>query len=179
MVRRAARVAVGRDLHWGGADSGRVSVGESMKEINLTQNKVALVDDEDFAYLSQFTWRYSCGYARRRLPLLKGTRFKDLFLHREILRIPFGKEVDHINHNSLDNRKHNLRFVTRSQNIQNSKLRKDNTSGVKGVHWFAPANLWTASLMTNGVTKMTYHSSKEEAINAACQMRRSIGVPNV
>ncbi|GAH20073.1 unnamed protein product, partial [marine sediment metagenome] len=44
-------------------------------------------------------------------------------------------QIDHINRDGLDNRKCNLRPCTNSQNQKNSKLRKDNKSGLRGVRW--------------------------------------------
>ena len=54
-------------------------------------------------------------------------------MHREILNTPKGMHTDHINHDGLDNRKCNLRICTNSQNQANCHLRKDNTTGHKGV----------------------------------------------
>lgn len=58
---------------------------------------------------------------------------KSVLLHRYIMKYPLNKMVDHINHNTLDNRQENLRECTNSQNQANAKLRKDNISGYKGV----------------------------------------------
>ncbi len=54
-------------------------------------------------------------------------------MHREIMKAPKDKFVDHINGNTLDNRKDNLRLVTHTENLRNSKLNKRNTTGYKGV----------------------------------------------
>jgi len=59
------------------------------------------------------------------------------------------KMVDHINHNKKDNRIENLRAATNTQNQQNSKLRKDNVSGVKNVHWHSPTQKWRVCLRVN------------------------------
>lgn len=60
---------------------------------------------------------------------------------------PDGKETDHINHNCLDNRRANLRFVTSSQNSMNSRLRINNTTGFKGVS--RKRNGWGAQIQFN------------------------------
>lgn len=98
-----------------------------MKEIQLTQGKVAIVDDDDYPMLMQYTW---CAH-----------RFKDTIfyaetagsvrMHRLIMNAPKGMQVDHINHNTLDNRKCNLRLCTNSQNQMNR--RTSSKSGYLGV----------------------------------------------
>ena len=59
------------------------------------------------------------------------------------------KMVDHINHNKTDNRIENLRAATNTQNQQNSRLRKDNASGVKNVHWHSSTKRWRVVLRVN------------------------------
>ena len=66
----------------------------------------------------------------------KGTNY---LVHRVAWFLAKGeqppKEIDHINNDKLDNRIENLRGVTRNQNQHNSKIYKNNKSGVKGVYW--------------------------------------------
>jgi len=97
-----------------------------MKEIKLSQlgkNKgkfVALVDDEDYEYLNQFRWSASKQgtriYAKRYSKIKNEKR-----MHRLIMNTPDGMEVDHIDHNGLNNQKSNLRICNRSQNSANKK----------------------------------------------------------
>lgn len=75
--------------------------------------------------------------------------FKDLLLHRVVLGAKKGQFVDHINGNKLDNRRQNLRLCNQSQNGANTKMRKNNTSGYKGVTWITTANKWKAQIMIN------------------------------
>lgn len=75
----------------------------------------ALVDEDDFEYLSQFIWTYSQGYARRS-KRRKEPDARNLSMHRIVMDCPDGLTVDHINFNKLDNRKENLRIVTMKQN---------------------------------------------------------------
>lgn len=100
----------------------------AMKEIPLTQGKVALVDDEDFEGLIHYKWypikTLSNCYAARNIPKSKG---KIIYMHRAILNPPSNMQIDHINGNGLDNRKENLRVVTNRENQQNlrdSPIRK-------------------------------------------------------
>jgi len=58
--------------------------------------------------------------------------------------------IDHIDGDPLNNRIENLRECTLSQNSQNSKMRADNTSGVKGVHWDKNSKKWITQIQTNG-----------------------------
>ena len=69
-------------------------------------------------------------------------------LHRWIMKTPDDLKVDHINHDTLDNARSNLRNVTSSVNSQNRRLHKGNTSGFRGVHW--GDGKWQASIWTNG-----------------------------
>jgi len=104
-----------------------------MKKIKLTQNKYALVDDEDYENLNKYKWCVSTlGYAVRAKIINDKKRIE--WMHRVINKTPLGMDTDHINGNKLDNQKINLRSVTRSQNCINKPLMKNNTSGFKGVY---------------------------------------------
>lgn len=88
------------------------------KEIELSQGRVAIVDDKDYEWLSQWEWTYqgrNCGtgYAYRM------AHCKHVLMHRLILAAPGGLEVDHINGDGLDNTRNNLRLCTREQNAAN------------------------------------------------------------
>lgn len=78
---------------------------------------------------------------------------KFLLVHRVIFAIVNGhvpEQVDHINGNKLDNRPANLRAATHAENQRNARIRKANTSGVKGVSWLAPRSKWQARCKVNG-----------------------------
>lgn len=134
------------------------------KEINLSQGKVAIVDDADFAELSRSKWFVTAnGYAIRniRTGLLKYTNET---MHRVIMNPPAGMDVDHINGNKLDNRRANLRICTRSQNLRNSAAHSDNASGFKGVSWFKPAQRWKARIWVDNKEKhLGYFDTPEAA----------------
>jgi len=78
---------------------------------------------------------------------------KKMYLnHRLIFLMHYGylpEFIDHIDGNRLNNNIENLRASTRAENNRNAKLRKDNTSGVKGVNWHSQANKWQVMLMVN------------------------------
>jgi hypothetical protein len=94
-----------------------------MKTINLTQGQVALVDDEDYDFLMQWKWyatrgRRECFYAvRNRTKTNKGRGL--IKMHREIMQTPNELEVDHIDHNGLNNQRYNLRNCTKKENGKN------------------------------------------------------------
>lgn len=108
-----------------------------MKLIPLSQNKYAKVDDEWFDLVTRYgRWYYNDGYA---ITYRKGRRIR---MHRLIMRAKQGQRIDHRNHNTLDNRKANLRFSTLTQNNCNRSKGRNNTSGYIGVvqdpttgHW--------------------------------------------
>jgi hypothetical protein len=79
-----------------------------------------LVSDEDYDRVNAIRWHMSSnGYAvnRNRDNGIK----KTIRAHRFIMNAPIGMDVDHINHNRIDNRRSNLRVCTRSQNLHNKE----------------------------------------------------------
>ena len=120
----------------------------------------AIVDDDVAEELSKYRWHCdSHGYACRSVnfPRPRTKRELHIQMHREVLRlagvnIPKGYEVDHINHDPLDNRMCNLRIVTPSQNRQNQSIRAGGTSRYKGVCWHKGAGKWQAQIHHNGKT---------------------------
>ena len=115
------------------------------KRILLGDDKFAIVDDADYGWLSQYNWQgANVGYAMR--CTLCGCRSnKRIYMHREIMGFPDG-EIDHRNGNKLDNRRCNLRICTSSQNKANTKRRRDNTSGYKGVVFHKASGKWMAKM---------------------------------
>lgn len=131
--------------------------------IPLTQGKSAMVDDEDYDWLNQWKWHFAQGYASRNSGSVLGLR-KAIRMHREILRTPKGMDTDHINGNTLDNRRKNLRICTRAQNNTNTRVRKDNTSGFRGVTWHTYTRKWEAQININGKhTHLGLFKTPEEA----------------
>lgn len=113
-----------------------------MKKIKLTRGKFALIDDEDKEKVASFNW-YSLksGYPVRDEWLGCGKK-RMVYMHRFIMDAPAGMVVDHINGKKHDNRKGNLRIVTQVENAWNSKIRKDNKSGYRGVSWDKVKGKW-------------------------------------
>ena len=126
------------------------------KTIPLTQGKVAIVDEHNYAWLNQFKWyaenHNGRWYAARKVRLSNGKWFTQ-YMHREIMGVTDpAVEIDHIalgSESGLDNRESNIRIATPSQNACNAGLRKHNTSGFKGVMWHKRAGKWSARIAAN------------------------------
>jgi hypothetical protein len=107
-----------------------------MKEIPLTQGKVALVDDEDYERLNKYKWHAhkhrNNFYAYRNTPRENGKQ-TNMIMHRVVLGISDRSMVDHRDGDGLNNQKYNLRPCTNSQNMCNAVAHKRNPSGYKGV----------------------------------------------
>lgn len=126
-----------------------------MKYIQLSQNQQAIVDKEDFEWLNQKRW-YAKGpdsHPEAYRAIWEKGKQTNILMHREILNAPDGVEVDHVNRNSLDNRRSNLRLCSHSENGMNRKLQSNSTSGFKGVSWKADKRKWRASIKKDGRQK--------------------------
>jgi hypothetical protein len=121
-----------------------------MREILLTQGEVALVDDEDYDFLNQFNWHvqkkktvsYAIGH---KTECRKRTTIR---MHREIMKEKLtGKlQVDHIDHNGLNNQKSNLRIVTNRENLMNLKNKQFHSSIYTGVTFSKRDKLYKARM---------------------------------
>ena len=146
-----------------------------MKTITLTHNLETMVDDEDYNWLNQWKWHASRSrsgfYAARHSPRKHYKRYT-ILMHREILGLSQDdqRKGDHKNGNTLDNRRQNLRPVTHAENMQNAKTPRNNTSGLKGVHWHKQAQRWRVRIM---VKRKLIHvgtfTNKDKAYAAYCE----------
>ncbi len=128
-----------------------------MALLALSNGLSAIVDDQDAPEALKYNWhgesRKRGGptvYAYRHIRRPDGRKGVQR-LHRFIWERMGGAQtpdVDHRNRNALDNTRNNLRAATRKQNSVNSSLRKDNTSGYRGVSFVA--NLWRAGIQISG-----------------------------
>lgn len=139
-----------------------------VKRILLSQSKVALVDDRDFEWLSQWKWHAHCGPSGKWYALRwdgpKGRRVLRR-MHREIAAICGMREVDHKDLDGLNNQRHNLRPCSHSQNAANRAAYKINTSGFKGVFWHPKNRTWFAQIRVNKRAK--YLGCFEDKVQAA------------
>ena len=96
-----------------------VTVGGELAHVELTRGAVAVIDAADAAEVGKSLWCLDEGYATTNLTTDRGQ--EKLSLHRFLLSAPIDVEVDHVNGNTLDNRRSNLRLCTRSENARNSR----------------------------------------------------------
>lgn len=120
--------------------------------IMLCSNKEVLIDKEDYEKIKNKRWYSSNNYCSDN---------KGLFLHRFIMKAKKGQIVDHINGNKLDNRKSNLRFVTKSQNAQNRKC--------KGITYDKTRKKWSVYIVAN---KKRYYIGRYETECEALEARK-------
>lgn len=128
---------------------------EEYKLIPITQGKFVKVSNEDFERLKGINWQVmSKGYVKNDTVGL---------MHRYIMNAPPELHVDHINHDTLDNRKSNLRLATRPQNMANQRSRKV-TSIYKGVSWDKERNKWRSVIgARENYLMIGRYDSEEEA----------------
>lgn len=119
-----------------------------------------LYDDEDEALVKQYTWCLS-----KRGYIITSVNRRKVCLHRMILPIDSGFDIDHINGNKLDNRRSNLRVCTHQQNCFNQKKRCTNTSGYIGVSKMKRVNRYEAYINLSG--KKIYIGLYDTALEAA------------
>jgi hypothetical protein len=155
----------------------RVWYGCAFRRIKLENiNKHAMVDIDDFYKLSKYRWwcrkpdRQHCVMS---LILHNGIVHR-LYMHREVMKEKVGLEhwnkndkyiIDHINRNSLDNTRANLRFATPSQSNMNRGRYKNAGSKYKGIHYKKREGKWWARITVNG--KRKYLGSFKNEIDAA------------
>jgi AP2-like factor (euAP2 lineage) len=112
-----------------------------------SKGRYALVDDEDYEYLSQFRW--VCTHQDY---VTSRKENRTILMHREILGLSPGQEiVDHVNHDTLDNRRANLRISTVQENARNQLPQQNRkmASPYKGVQWSKRLGLWVASIVVD------------------------------
>lgn len=131
--------------------------------IPLTKNKEAKFSPIDFPKICQYKWCYSSGYATAWI------NKRVVFMHRFIMNAPENMEVDHINHDTLDNTRSNLRLCTRMENGRNRKLSKNNKSGFHGVSYLTTEKRikrWVAAIRTNNGRKTIgrFYTATEAAL---------------
>lgn len=116
------------------------------KEIQLTQGKVAIVDDHQYERASQLKWwakldkKNGFWYAHSRY------NGKAISLHRFLTNAPSGMVIDHKDRDGLNCTDENMRICTHGQNMFNKIKPINNTSGYKGVVWNKQNKKWAAQI---------------------------------
>lgn len=138
---------------------------DKMKEIKLSSEKIAIVDDVDYERLSGFHWYFDGRYAAKSLWNRETKKETKIYMHKLIVTVERNQFVDHINGNKLDNRRENLRVVSKQQNNMNQSTQtRTKHSKYKGVSWDKSRNKWVAYCKKDG--KMNYlgrFNNEEEA----------------
>lgn len=133
-----------------------------MKEILLTQNKVALIDDEDWELVKNYKWSAQKGKNDTFYAVTTIT----VPMHQLIMGIK-DQAIDHINGNGCDNQKINLRTATSQQNSFNRRKRSGCSSLYKGVCWSKKAKKWRAYLTKDQhYLSLGYFKDEKEAARA-------------
>lgn len=148
-----------------------------MKKIELSQGQYAIVDDEDYDVLNQ--WKWCADYCKsgkkfyaKRTCYLNGK--KRIRMHRFVTNTTDRNiEVDHINGNSLDNRKSNLRPCSKSRNQQNRNKTINNKSGYKGVAWHKISKKWIVRI---GVNSIKIHIGRYDCVKEAARAYNSAAI---
>jgi hypothetical protein len=148
----------------------RLRFGYPFRQIPLTQGKFAIVDPNDYYWLTKYHWyAYHSAltwYAHRAVNS-NGKR-SVISMHRQIMPLSNGLLVDHANCNGLDNRKANLRPATHAENCHNRRKYSTPTSSqFKGVRWHKHNKKWVASIIFNHQNfPLGYFDSEIEAAKA-------------
>ena len=147
-----------------------------MRDLALTQGKVALVDDADYERVGAFKWsarqekrRPHCWYAVRTIHKSKKiSKAKTVYLHRVILDPLDGFDVDHKDGDGLNCQRSNLRVATRSQNNMNRAVKAPNKTGYTGIEVKRDRpSPYVARIHVNGRTiRSPAFATLEEAVTA-------------
>lgn len=140
-----------------------------MKEILLSQGKIALIDDEDFEIVNRYKWyankHRSTFYARTNVRVGYKKRI-NIKMHRLILNLTDQNIIiDHVDGNGCNNQKDNLRICTNSQNQANRPKRKYSIALYKGISQSnSKKGGWRAQIKINGrVKSLGYFNTQEQA----------------
>lgn len=139
--------------------------GNSFIRISLSDGSYALVDKQDYEKVKNYRWlKKSNGYAVTTIynPIRK--KSDHVYMHRLVNNTPSGYETDHINGDRCDNRAHNLRSVTASQN----QLNRNALSGVYQNGTYQNGDIkYGAGIQINRKTIfLGYYRTYEEALGA-------------
>jgi len=154
-----------------------VKVFEDYAEVVLTKGLLSIIDLEDVEKVSSRNWcAHRAGgkfYAVSNGQVHES--FKKMYLHRFILGAESELKVDHINGDSLDNRRENLRFASVSENLFNRGKTSKNRSGYKGVFWSQEKGRWKAEVGAHGKKHhVGYFQSAEDAYEAYKNLAESL-----
>lgn len=146
-----------------------------MKTLKISSKKYGelevLLDDDDYERIQKDfnNMKWCVSKCRNGLYAQKRTNKGKVYLHRYITGNTKGV-VDHINHNTLDNRKENLRVVSNADNIRNGVVRTNNKTGVNGVYFRKDRNKYIAKIKVN---YKSIHLGNFNTLEEAAKVRRN------
>jgi hypothetical protein len=155
-----------------------IRIEDGIAYVALTKGYTAIIDAEDVPLVDSYNWHaqvdssavYAVSNYRQ-----AGVNRRKIFLHRLIADPKPGEEVDHADHDGLNNRRANLRNCTRPQNLWNRPRQRNNTSGYKGVCWHKGARKWVAKVRVEGTMKnLGVFDDPEDAHVAYCEAVKSL-----
>lgn len=135
------------------------------------------IDIEDIEKIKYYKWQIRKSgklFYIQSHQLINQNERKTIQLHRLIMNCPKDKIIDHINHDTLDNRKINLRICTYQQNNQNKQLCCKNSSGYRGVSYDTNNKRWTGQISINKKNIRKHFKTKEEANEWVSNKRKEL-----
>ena len=156
-----------------------VRIEGNIAYVPLSQGREAIIDAADAESVGQFNWHcavtHGIAYAVRNEVRPCGTK-RPQYMHRFLLGLPIGLQIDHANGDGLDNRRSNISAVEASQNQRNKRTGRNNTSGVQGVCYARRDAVWMAYIKVNGKGIVLGHfKTFEAAVAARKQAERELG----
>ena len=143
-------------------------------EVQVNNNKIMLCDIDDIDIIEKYTWCINeKNYVVSNNVNSESWQYHKLVLNKILNKLPNNIRnqikdltVDHMNRNTLDNRKQNLRLVNSKEQQWNQDIFKTNTSGTRGVYYRTNRKAWIANwLNLDGKRESKYFKNKQDAIN--------------
>ncbi len=147
--------------------------------VELTKGLHAIVDESEIGWASRYAWQALVippgrVYAVRREVRDGVPHF--IYMHREIFGASGKAIIDHIDQNTLNNCRCNLRSVTKAQNGQNRGKQKNNKSGYKGVSWNRQKKRWSATIVfKQKQIRLGFFENPKDAARAYNAKARELG----
>jgi len=126
------------------------------------EGKKVLVDDD-------YNYPNSIRLLKNGYVAFKSGELRDKYIHRIIMNCPPDKQIDHINHNPLDNRRENLRICTRRENALNRGRPKNSSTGFKGVHRYKDKYKAVVETKSYGI-----FDTAQEAYDRYCEVAKEL-----
>ena len=120
--------------------------------MELNSKKYCIIDTEDYDLVKDYNWcvaNIKSLYVQTNIVDKLTKKRTTLKLHRLIMNPPKEFVIDHINHNTLDNTKSNLRVCTHKENLENVNKYLTNNSGYRGIYRHKKSNKWQVNIIHN------------------------------